>query len=176
MDLILKINWHEMLVPQNGLLDIFVRGTFIYLFLLALLRIFRRPGVAVPDLLVIVLLADASQNAMAAEYKSITEGALLVSTILFWSYVTDWLEFHVPFVRRLLEPVPVALVKDGKLLRKNMRRELITLDELMTQVRQNGIEDLAHVKRACLESNGEVSVIPVDPADSGGTATRKAGV
>jgi uncharacterized membrane protein YcaP (DUF421 family) len=179
MDLILKINWHDLLVPQTGLLDIVVRGTFIYWFLLVLLRIFRRPAgaVAVPDMLVLVLLADASQNAMAHEYKSLTEGAVLVGTILLWNYFIDWLEFRVPFVRRLLEPGPIPLVKDGKLQRRNMRREFITHEELMTHLRQNGVDDLAQVKRVCLDGSGEVSVVKQNQSDSGGkTSAHKAGV
>ena len=178
MERIWKIDWHALLVPETGLLDIFVRGTFIYFFLLILLRIFRRPAgaVAVSDMLVIVLLADASQNAMANEYKSITEGALLVGTILFWNYFVDWLEYRAPIVRRLLESGTLPLVKNGKLLRRNMRHEFITLDELMMHLRQNGLDDVKKVKSACLESNGEISVVPFDESEAGGdSSSRKAG-
>jgi len=178
MDLIWKIDWHDLLVPETGLLDIFLRGSFIYFFLLFLLRIFRRPAgaVAVSDLLVIVLLADASQNAMSHEYKSLTEGALLVGTILWWNFFVDWLEYRIPLVRRLLESQPLPLVRDGKLLRRNMRHEFITYEELMSHLRQNGIDDVKQVKRVCLESNGEISVVPNDPSDADGKpAGRKAG-
>lgn len=177
MDLIWKLDWHDLLVPETGLLDIFVRGTFIYFFLLILLRIFRRPAgaVAVSDMLVIVLLADASQNAMAHEYKSITEGALLVGTILFWNYFLDWLAYHVPLVQRFLESGPLPLVKNGKLLRRNMRHEFITREELMMHLRQNGLHDLKDVKSVCLESNGEISVVPKDQSDVGQGPSHDAG-
>ena len=103
-----------------------------------LLRIFRRQAGALglSDLLVVVLIADAAQNAMASEYKSITEGAILVGTIFFWDYFLDWLGFRIPFLRRLLRPRALLLIENGRLLRRNMRQEMITAEELMGQLRQ----------------------------------------
>jgi len=67
------------------------------LFLLLRLVLKRQSGnMGVTDLLVIVLIADAAQNAMASDYKSVPDGLLLVSTIVFWSYALDWLSYHFP--------------------------------------------------------------------------------
>jgi len=162
MDKFFEVDWKTLFAPDVPLLETFLRGTIIYLVLFALLRFVlqRQAGtVGITDLLVVVLIADAAQNAMASDYKSITDGVLLVSTIVFWCYALDWLGYHFPFVERIVRPAPLPLVKDGQLLRKNMRRELITMDELMSMLREQGIDDLSKVKRAFMEGDGHISVV-----------------
>ena len=143
-------------------LEIVVRGTAMYWFLFLLFRfVLRRDvgSIGIADVLLLVLIADASQNAMAGGYESITEGCLLVATIAGWNYALDWAAFHFPALRRVVEPPPLALVRDGRMLRKHMRRELVTPDELQAKLREHGIEDLAEVKVARIESDGEITVI-----------------
>jgi len=95
-------------MPSLHIGEIILRGTIVYLFLFVLLRILRRgaEAIGISDLLVVVLIADAAQNAMASEYKSITEGLILVTTIVFWDYFLDWLGYRFPAVRPLLRPTP----------------------------------------------------------------------
>lgn len=111
------------------------------------------------DLLVIVLIADASQNAMSAGYTSVTFGLILVATIIFWSYFLDWLAYHFPRFESLLHPAPLPLVRDGQMLARNMRRELITVDELMSHMREQGVTDLKEIKMASMEGDGRISVV-----------------
>jgi uncharacterized membrane protein YcaP (DUF421 family) len=160
-----SVNWHDVFVPDTPLLEIFVRGTIVYLAIFALLRfvLTRQSGnLGVTDLLVIVLIADAAQNAMASEYKSVPDGLVLVATIVFWSYLLDWLAYHFPTCRRLIHPPPLELIRDGKINRRNLRKELITIDELKAQLREQGIEDLNQVRKACMEGDGRISVVGVD--------------
>ena len=82
-------DWYAMFVPTHSLLEKFVRGTIMYLAIFLLLRFLpkRQTGsLSTPDILLIVLLADAAQNAMANEYRSVTEGIALVCTIIFWNF------------------------------------------------------------------------------------------
>jgi len=156
------VDWQSVLMPGTPLLEIFLRGTAVYLVLLTFLRlgIKRQSGaVSIEDMLVIVLLADASQNAMAGSYSSITDGILLVATILFWSYALDWLGYRVPRLQRFIHPAPLKLVKDGQPIWENLRGELITQEELMGQIRQQGIDDISQVKEAYLEGDGKFSFI-----------------
>ena len=141
---VLAIDWREVFVPSMSLLELVFRGSILYLTILALLRILRREAGAMStaDLLVIVLVADAAQNAMAAEYKSITEGIVLVATIFAWNYALDWLGYRYRWVYRLLHPAPLLLVKDGRVQRRNLRSELLTLDDLLEQLREQGIDDV----------------------------------
>jgi uncharacterized membrane protein YcaP (DUF421 family) len=156
------IDWKAIFVPDVSLLEIVLRGSLMYLAIFVLLRLVlkRQTGtLGTTDLLLITLLADASQNAMAGEYKSVPDGIVLVGTIIFWNYAFDWLSFKSPWFERLIEPAPLPLVKNGKLLRRNMRRELVTEAELLGQLREQGVADVAKVKEAHIESDGQISVI-----------------
>jgi uncharacterized membrane protein YcaP (DUF421 family) len=161
MDPVLAIDWRDVFVPSMSLLELVFRGSILYLTILALLRILRRDAGAMgtADLLVIVLVADAAQNAMAAEYKSITEGIVLVGTIFAWNYALDWLGYRYRWVYRLLHPAPLLLVKDGRVQRRNLRSEMLTLDDLLEQLREQGVDDVCQVKRCHLEADGHLSVI-----------------
>ena len=165
---VLAIDWREVFVPSMSLLELVLRGSILYLTILALLRILRREAGAMStaDLLVIVLVADAAQNAMAAEYKSITEGIVLVATIFAWNYALDWLGYRYRWVYRLLHPAPLLLVKDGRVQRRNLRSELLTLDDLREQLREQGIDDVGQVKRCYLEADGHLSVIRQEPGEA----------
>jgi uncharacterized membrane protein YcaP (DUF421 family) len=157
-----RIDWNSIFAPDTPFLEIIVRGTVMYLSLVILLRIVlkRQTGtLGMTDLLLITLLADASQNAMAGEYRSLPDGIVLVATIIFWNYAFDWLGAKSEWFERLIEPPPLPLVKRGKLLRKNMRHELITEAELLGKLREQGVEDVSKVKLASIESDGQISLI-----------------
>jgi uncharacterized membrane protein YcaP (DUF421 family) len=159
------INWHDLFVPSVSLLELFVRGSLMYLFILLLMRIFRREAgtLSIPDLLVVVLVADAAQNGMSAEYRSVTEAFILVGTIFAWDYALDWLAFRSRAVHRILHPAPLLLVKDGKIQRRNLRQEMLTVDDLLGQLREQGVQDVKEVKRSFIESEGHLSVIKYQP-------------
>ena len=166
MDWLLHVDWKSAFVPTMSVAEIFIRGTVIYLLLFAFMRVLRREagGIGITDLLVVVIIADAAQNAMAGEYKSITEGVLLILTIGFWDYALDWLGFSSPRFQRLLRPSPLLLVRDGRMQRRNMKREMITEEELISQLREHGVEDVAEVKLSYLEGDGRISVIERETA------------
>ena len=166
----MQIDWRAVFIPSIHIGEIFLRGSLIYLLLFLLLRIFRRQAGALglSDLLVVVLIADAAQNAMASEYKSITEGAILVGTIFFWDYFLDWLGFRIPFLRRVLRPRALLLIENGRLLRRNMRQEMITAEELMGQLREEGLDSVEEVKKCYLEGDGRISVVKKDSEKSSG--------
>jgi uncharacterized membrane protein YcaP (DUF421 family) len=156
------MDWKSIFSPDVPLLEIILRASVMYISLFALLRVIlkRQTGsLGMTDLLLITLLADASQNAMAGEYTSIVDGIVLVATIIFWNYAFDWLSFRFEWFGKLIDPAPLLLVRNGKLLRRNMRKELITEDELMSQLREQGVDDPSKVKEAYMESDGQFSVV-----------------
>lgn len=158
------VDWGALFTPDQPVLEIFVRGTVMYLGLLILLRVTpnHETGSASPTgLLVIVLLADAAQNAMAGEYRSITDGLFLVGTLILWSMIVGWLGLRVPLVRRFMMSPPVRLVRNGRIIAANLRRELMSRDDLQSKLRQQGVEDVKQVKEAWLEPDGEISVIRI---------------
>ena len=163
-DKLLRIDWQSVFVPTESLLEIIIRGTIMYLAMFALLRIFRRQAgsLSIADLLVIVIIADAAQNGMADDAKSVTESLLLICTIIFWDYLLDFLGFKSKILRRIIEPERLRVIEDGKFLRQNMRQEMISAEEILSQMRQNGIGDIDEIKVAYLESDGHFSFIKKD--------------
>lgn len=163
-DKLFRVDWQSVFVPTESLLEIVIRGTIMYLAIFALLRFFRRQAgsFSIADLIVIVVIADAAQNGMAGDSKSVTEALLLIGTIIFWDFFLDWLGFKSRFVRKILEPEKLKVIENGKLLRENMSKEMITPEELSSQMREQGIEDISEVKLACLESDGHFSFIKKD--------------
>jgi uncharacterized membrane protein YcaP (DUF421 family) len=166
--MLIPVDWKSMFVPTVSIVEIILRGTLIYLALFILMRLVRREagGLGIADVLVVVMIADASQNAMASDYKSITEGIVLVGTIFFWDYILDYLAYHFPRLRPLLMPRPLPLIKDGQMMRRNMRRELISVEELKAHLREEGVEEIALVKKCFMESNGHISIIKKEADDA----------
>jgi uncharacterized membrane protein YcaP (DUF421 family) len=153
--------WQDMLIPTHSVTEMVVRGTIMYLVIFTMMRfILKRQsgGLTTPDLLLTVLLADAAQNGMANEYRSVTEGIMLIATIIFWNFAIDWVEFHFPAMERLLRPAPLLLIENGNVLRRNLRQELVTMDELLSRLREEGVEGPQEVERAFMEADGNISV------------------
>ena len=158
----MQIDWNSVFIPSLGIAEIFVRGTLMYLGLFIVLRFMarRQAGHFGPaDLLVIVLIADAAQNGLGKEYQSVTEGLVLVMTIVAWDYIIDWLTYRFPRLRRVLIPSSLTLIKDGRIVEKALRKEMLSMEELASQLRQQQVEDIAEVKLAKLEGDGRLSVI-----------------
>ncbi len=146
-------------------LELVVRGTLMYWFLFLLFRfILRRDvgSIAVADVLLLVLIADASQNAMAGGYETVSDGFVLVATIAGWNWLFDWAAFRFEWVRRVLAAKPLRLVIDGKIQRRNLRKEMISHDELMAALREQGIDALEKVRLATMESDGVITVVKND--------------
>jgi uncharacterized membrane protein YcaP (DUF421 family) len=153
--------WREIFVPTTSPLELFVRGSALYLAILLLIRIMpRRTGgeLALMDLLFVVLVADAGAHALGA-YQSITDAVFMIVVLMGWNYLLNLLSYRFAFVERLVSPPPLQIVRDGELLLRNMRRELITKDELMDQLRQHGVDSLDKVKAAYVEPEGKLTVI-----------------
>lgn len=158
----MNIDWHALFALTVSPLELIVRGSAIYWFLFLLFRFLLRRDVGalgVPDVLLLVLVADASQNAMAGEYRSISDGCVLVSTIVAWNQALDWLSFRFRWARDWIEPPAIPLIRNGQILHRNLRREFISQDELRAQLREHGVEDVSQVRTANLESDGAVSIV-----------------
>lgn len=150
--------------------ELVLRGSAMYWFLFAIFRfVLRRDvgSIAIADVLLLVLIADASQNAMAGDYKTITDGCILVVTIVGWNYGLDWAAFRFKTVRRLVEPPPLLLIRHGRVLRDNLRKEMLTFDELRSKLREQGVDRFEEVEFARMEGDGEISIILKDGAQAG---------
>jgi uncharacterized membrane protein YcaP (DUF421 family) len=152
----------SMFLLSASPLEIMVRGSCMFILLFIIFRfILRRDvgSVGIGDFLFVVIVADASQNAMTGDAKTIADGVLLVATLVFWNFFLDWMSYKYYFVRRIIEPPSLLLVKAGRFQLKNMRREFITKEEVLAKLREQGLENLEQVKEVRLEGNGEISVV-----------------
>lgn len=142
-------------------LELVVRGTLIYWFLFLLFRFLRRDssGVGVADILLVVLVADASQNGMSGSYETVPEACILVTTLIGWNYLFDWASFRFDWFRRFSQPPPLLLVDRGRIVGRNLRKEFVTREELDGELRKHGVTELAEVRAAYMESDGEFSVL-----------------
>ena len=159
---ILGFDLEKAFIPDVSLFEMVVRGVIMYLAIFVLLRVVLRGRLGTmtsSDLLVLVIISDAAQNGMSSNYTSITDGIVLVATIVGMSFLFDWLGYHVAFMGRFVHPQRKPLVVNGRVIRKSLAAELMTEDELMTQLRLQGAELIEDVKAAYLEGNGEISVI-----------------
>lgn len=97
----------------------------------------------------------------------VTDGLVVVVTMIFWSVAVDALAYWFPGMGRWLKARPRTLIEDGKVNRKLMRREFMTVEEIRSQLRLHGIDDIAVVDRAYLEPNGMISVVRRDREETG---------
>ena len=167
MEQLIRVDWARAFLPHTPILEIVLRGTCVYLALFVLLRVVLKResgGMGITDMLVVVLIADAAQNAMAGAYTSVPDGLLLVATIIFWSYALNWLGHRFPRIERIVHPQALPLIEDGRLLRAQMREELLTEEELKGQLRLQGVADPGEVKAAYMEGDGRISVITKEKA------------
>ncbi|HLR13957.1 MAG TPA: YetF domain-containing protein [Burkholderiaceae bacterium] len=144
-------------------LELLVRGSAMYWFIFVLLRVAGRRNIGslgVADLLVVVLIADAAQNGMSGDYMSILDGMILVAVIVGWTVFVDRSTYHLPVLARLLSIDHICLVKDGRIIRHNMQREAITMEDLTAELRESGLDDIAQVRRAYIEADGNISILP----------------
>lgn len=168
MDGLAMPEWGEVFVPDLSLAESVLRASLVYLSLVVLFRVVlkRQSGsLGLPDVLLVVLVSECVSQSMTSEAKSVPNGLVAVLALLFWNYTLDRVAFYWPWLQRRLEPAPLDLIRDGKPLRENLASEGITDEELESQLRLSGVDDVAKVKTARIESEGSVSVVEKDKSE-----------
>jgi uncharacterized membrane protein YcaP (DUF421 family) len=149
--------------------NITLRTAVVYLVALIGLRLAgkREMGqMTVFDLVVLLLIANAVQNAMVGPDTSLTGGVLAAVVLLVVNAAVARLRLHWPRLRRLVEGSPTLLVLHGEVLADHLRREGLDQETLEAALREHGVADVADVEMAVLEIDGSISVVP-----AGGTTT-----
>ncbi len=145
--------------------EIIARTVVVYIALLASLRLAgkRELGQMTPfDLVVILLIANAVQNAMVGPDTSVTGGLIAAATLIAINYGVAVARQRLPGLRRTVEGSPTLLISDGKFITENLRREGLDEDEVMMAIREHGVSTVEGVRMAVLETDGSISVIPVE--------------
>jgi uncharacterized membrane protein YcaP (DUF421 family) len=150
--------------------NIILRTAAIYAVILFGLRLAGKREIGqmtVFDLVVLLLLANAVQNAMVGPDTSLTGGVLAAAVLLVLNGVVARLRLRWPRLRRLVEGTPTLLVLHGEVVPDHLRREGVDQETLEAALREHGLADLQDVEMAVLEIDGSISVVPV-----GGTTKR----
>ena len=144
-------------------MDIALRSIALFFFVYLLMRVIGRRELSSLepfDLIVLVVLGDSIQQGLTQDDYSVTGAAIVISTIASLQVLTSFLNFRLPWVRRVLDGDPIILVQDGKVIDKTLRRERITIEELAEQARGQQIASIEDVRWAVFEPSGQISFIP----------------
>jgi uncharacterized membrane protein YcaP (DUF421 family) len=165
-----------MTIPEvgSGLPEVILRVAIIYLFLVVVLRISGKREVgqmSILELIVVLLISDAVQNSMVGDNTTVWAGPVAVLTLLGLDYALAWLTRRSKKVRQAIEGEPRLLVRDGRLLRKALREEKLSVDEVETAVRAHGLARIDDVQEAVLETDGSISIIPKPEASKSQVGT-----
>lgn len=147
----------------SGAAIIAAKTAVIYLFLILGLRVLgkRELGqMSLYDLVMIIVLGNAVQNAMINNDNTLVGGLVAATVLLVMNRLFNVVTVHSRPVQHLMVGDPVLIVSDGKLLPRPMRHQGITSDQVMAALREHGIEDLEAVHMAVLEVDGTISVLP----------------
>lgn len=160
--------WDEVFMFSTSALEMFVRGTVMYFGVFLLMRFIgrRESGeLNASDVILVVLVAEAASPGLGGEASSIFDGLVVVATVLFWATMLDIGSYHWTWLDKLTAPRPRPLIKDGKIVHKTARREFLTKEEILSQLRINGFQEFAEVKSAYLEPSGQISFLPYEEKD-----------
>lgn len=140
-----------------------LRGIIVYVFLIVLLRLTgkRQVGQLAPfDLVLLLVLSNAVQNAMNGGDNSVIGGMISAVTLVGVNWIVGVLTYRSKKLEALVEGRPDVLIRDGKLFQKTLENAKLTRHELMTALREAGCASIDDVRAALLENDGSVSVIP----------------
>jgi uncharacterized membrane protein YcaP (DUF421 family) len=114
------------------------------------------------DLVVILLIANAVQNAMVGPDTSVTGGLIAAGVLIVANYGVAQARERLPWLRRAVEGTPTLLINDGKFVSEHLRREGLEEEEVLMAIREHGVADLKDVRMAVLEVDGSISIVPTD--------------
>ena len=147
-------------------MDSVVRAAAVYLILLAILRIAGKSTLAqvtVFDFVLLLIISEATQQALLSNDFSITNAAIVIATLVLLDIVLSIVKRRSPRLDRIIDDAPVVIVDNGKLLRDRMKRARIDEQEILVAAREaHGLETLDQIKYAVLERSGGISIVPRD--------------
>jgi uncharacterized membrane protein YcaP (DUF421 family) len=143
-----------------------LRSAAVYLFVLVVFRIAGKRSlsqITTFDLVLLLIISETTQQALLGNDFSLTNAAVAIATLITIEIVLSWAQRRMPGLARVFESVPLVVVEHGRVLEDRVRKEGVTLDEILEAGREShGLERLDQFKYAILERHGRISVIPKD--------------
>lgn len=155
----------ETLLFVTPLWEIVARGTTVYFIIALVFRLMpkRQAGTLAPnDMIALVIIGSLAADAITGEAHTLPDLLLMIAVIVLWDYLFNLAEYYFPRFRGIAQDSPTLLIHHGVLLRENLRKEKLTEQELTANLRKQGIADIAHVRQAILEVDGQISVVQND--------------
>ncbi|MBD2108153.1 YetF domain-containing protein [Nodosilinea sp. FACHB-13] len=152
---------HDLWIPDVSILEKIIRPILVYGFLLIALRLGgkRELGQLTGfDLVVLLMLSNAVQNAIIGDDNSVLGGLVGATTLLITNYLVVRLAYRYPRIQQVVEGRSTPLLLDGQMISKNLAKELISEKEFRTVLRRQGFENLAEIREAILETSGSITV------------------
>jgi uncharacterized membrane protein YcaP (DUF421 family) len=143
-------------------MDIALRGIFVYAFIYFLTRVIGRRELSSLepfDLVLLIILGDTVQQGLTQDDYSVTGAVIAVGAIAGMQVLTSWLSFRFKALRPVLDGEPIVVVQDGKPVDANLKRERLTVEEVLAEARQSQIDSLDKIQWAVLETSGNISFI-----------------
>jgi uncharacterized membrane protein YcaP (DUF421 family) len=145
------------------LAEIVYRSAIVYVAVVGLMLLSgrRQLGQMTPfDLVLILLIANAVQNAMVGTDSTILGGVVAAAALIVTSQVFSRVAVRFGWFRRVVEGEPKLLIHDGQLVERNLHNTGVTQDLLLQACREHGFDTFAEVKSAVLEIDGTISIVP----------------
>lgn len=147
---------------SNQYLNIAVSSLAVYIFIIIAIRISGRKELtqlSVTDLVFILLISNAVQNAMVGPNTSLSGGLVAAATLFAANFILKELIYRFTKVSKLIQGQEIMLIYEGVINKKNLRRAKISINELNEAIREHGVSDIAAVNLAVLEVDGNISVL-----------------
>ena len=151
-------------MDTNELLYTALRASFVYFFLLLVVRILGKREIgntSAFDLIVALILGEVVDEIIYGDV-TILQGVTAIVVVAIWHLVNSWASFKSKTIDKLTGASPTVVIKNGEIQRKNLAKERLNEEELLSELRLMGVDDVKEVKRATLEPNGKISVIQQD--------------
>jgi len=142
-----------------------LRACVVYFVLLVMIRLSGKRSMGqftAFDMLLVVLLGNAVQNALLGSDNSVAGGLLLAATLIVLNWLIGLVSARSDRIEALVEGAPVLLARDGKVYKDVLRRELVSRQDFEKALREAGIEGVDDIRMAVLETNGHITVVRRD--------------
>lgn len=150
---------------SNPYFHVIISSLVVYIFIALAIRLFGKKEISqltVIDLVFVLLISNAVQNAMVGADTSLEGGLLAALTLFLVNYIFKYLLYRFKGLNHILEGEPVILVSEGKIKDKNLRKVQLTTDELLEAIHEHGVSNIHDVNLAILEMDGKISIISND--------------
>lgn len=151
-----------MNIISNGYVQIIFSSVVVYIFIIIAVRIFGKKEfsqLSVVDLVFILLISNAVQNAMVGPNTTLPGGLVAAGSLFVTNFIFKLVMYKFPAVGRLIQGESLMLIYEGKLNKRNVDKARLTIDELMEALREHGVSRIEDVDLAVLEVDGNISVL-----------------